>query len=52
MLPHLFREKPGILAEKACWVILHDEFIYIDGRLCGVLWQFLTEYKNDKHLIG
>lgn len=34
------------------WVILDGPHIHIAPTLIGVLWEFLTERGQDRHLIG
>lgn len=50
--PSLQWSPPGEISEDGCWVIWHREFMYIASSRLGVLWQFLTEYGHDRHMIG
>jgi len=40
------------VCETPIWVIYQPGYLYIHSWLIGVIWQFITEYKNDKHLVG
>jgi len=48
----IFREKPGIISEDACWVGLHDCYLYVEDTLVELLVTILTEWKHDRHLVG
>lgn len=48
----IFKEKSGVISEDPCWVIFKDGYMYCHDTLPQVLWQFVTEYKHDKHIVG
>ena len=49
----IFREKPGVLAEKAVWVCLDSQgFMYTADSLAGLLRVLVMEWRQDKHLVG
>lgn len=49
----LVREKPGIVAPHAVWVFLDEHgYVYIDSSLLRLLWTVITEWRQDKHLVG
>ncbi len=48
----IYKEKPGVISESSCWVCSHAGFLYIEDTLLKLLWSIVTEFKNDKHLVG
>lgn len=50
---NVFKEKPGVISKESCWVMIDNHgYIYIHGTLLGLLKEVITEWKNDKHLVG
>lgn len=47
-----FLEKPDVISEKPCWVIIHNGYLYIHENIFGVLYQFVFEHNHDKHIVG
>ena len=50
--PRVYKNEPGLISKDVCWSIIHQGYLYIDDTLFKTIWQFLTEYKNDRHLVG
>lgn len=48
----LFREKPGIIAPGRTWVFTIDSFMYLSPSFTGLAKQVVTEWCDDKHLVG
>lgn len=48
----VFREKPGIISPKRCWVAIDGPWLYAADSLLALLWQVCTEWHSDKHLVG
>lgn len=49
----VFRERPGIISPNSIWVGFGcGPYMYTHSRLIGLLWLMLTEWKDDKHLVG
>jgi len=48
----LFREKPGIIAPGRTWVFMIDAFMYLSPSFTGLVKQVVTEWCDDKHLVG
>ena len=48
----LFREKPGIIAPGRTWVFMIDSFMYLSPSFTGLAKQVVTEWCDDKHLVG
>lgn len=50
----IYREKPGVLSEGPCWVCWYGQGCW--GHFCDgfweLIWNVITEYKHDRHLIG
>lgn len=34
------------------WVCSYSCYLHTNDSLLGLLWSVITEYKNDKHLVG
>ncbi len=49
----IFREKAGVISEKAIWILyLHGCYMYGHETLWGLFKLLITEWKHDKHLVG
>lgn len=48
----LFRERAGVISPGPCWVITYDCYMHCDENLLRLLWNVITEYKHDRHLVG
>lgn len=48
----LFRERAGVISPGPCWVCIYGCYLHADENLFRLLWSVITEYKNDKHLVG
>jgi len=48
----IFKENVDVISEESVWVCLDKEYLYIKSTLFGLLWIIITEYKQDKHLVG
>jgi hypothetical protein len=49
----LYREKAGVISAEPCWVFLDKKgYMYLDYKLHKLLWEVLTEWRDDKHIIG
>jgi len=48
----IFKESPGIISKDSCWIIYKGNFMYIHTYLLGAIWQMITNWNNEKHLIG
>jgi len=48
----LFREKAGVLAPERVWVFMIDSFMYLSPSFTGLAKQVVTEWCDDKHLVG
>ena len=48
----IFRARAGMISAGPCWVIFVGCYMYIGDTLLGALWQCVTEYQDDKHLVG
>ena len=49
---NIFREKPGVISESECWVCVYGCWLHTGDSLISVLWNVVTEFKNDRHLFG
>lgn len=48
----IFKEKAGIISKDPVWVAIQSDYLYIAPTLFRLLWLLITEWKNDRHLIG
>jgi len=48
----IFREKPGVIGPRACWVAIDRPWLYMADTLPGLLWQILTQWRHDRHMVG
>jgi len=48
----IFKEKAGVISEKPVWVCFHHEFMYTSRTIIGLIFQIITEWKNEKHMVG
>lgn len=48
----IFKEKAGVISEKPVWVAIHDAYLYTNDTIIGLIWVLITEWKNDRHLVG
>ena len=51
-MPRIFREKAGVISSDPCWVCISTGYLYTASTLSGLLWILLTEWKDDRHLVG
>lgn len=48
----IFKEKPGVISEGPGWVCIDDGYLYTADTLLGLLWMLLTQWKDDRHMVG
>lgn len=51
----IWREKPGVVSPGPAWCCMYDGipgYLHIQDSLPSLLWEILTEFRNDKHLVG
>lgn len=48
----IFQERPGVVSEGPCWVCMYDCYLHIEDTLPRLLWNVLTEFRHDRHLVG
>lgn len=48
----IWREKPGVISEKACWVATYGCWLHTGETLFGLLCSLIFEWKQDRHLVG
>jgi len=49
----LHHEAPGVISEDAGWCVFQSCYMYGPcDTWYEAIWIFLSEYKNDKHLVG
>lgn len=48
----IWYSSPGEISANGCWVGTHSCYLYTHDKLLGLLWQIITEWKNDRHVVG
>jgi hypothetical protein len=51
----LCKEKAGVISEDVCYCCWLDHgmcWLYTGNSYFDVLWQLVTEWKHDRHLVG
>lgn len=48
----LVREKPGVVGDRACWVLIDRPYLYMHTSLVGLLLQVVCGWRSDQHLVG
>lgn len=49
---YIFKQKAGVISKKDCWVCFHSCYMYIADTLMELIWVIITEWKQDRHLVG
>jgi len=48
----IFYDRDTMFPEANMWIGFHSCYIYTHKTLLGLLWVMLTEWKQDRHMIG
>lgn len=48
----IYREKPGVISKGPCWVCFYGYWMHADYPFWRLIWNVVTEFKNDRHLVG
>lgn len=48
----LRRAKAGVFCDKPMWIFTYGPYLHLSTNLFRLLYQVLTEFKDDKHLVG
>lgn len=48
----IFREKAGVIGEKPVWVCFHSTYMYLGDSLPQLLWVMITQWNDDRNLVG
>lgn len=51
----IFKERPGVISEDACWVCWHNDgliYLYTADTLLGLARKIRRSWKNDSCLVG
>jgi len=43
---------PDEISREGTWVIFYECWMYADGSLIKTIWQAITNWKDDRHLVG
>jgi len=46
------REKAGVISQNKIWVLYLHGYLYCNESLFKLIWEFITEYEHDRHLVG
>jgi hypothetical protein len=45
------RDTDSVMSNNG-WIGWWSYYLYIDDTLLGLVWQMITEFKDDKHMVG
>ncbi len=48
----IYREPAGVISRTPCWVCFYGYWGHFCEGFWELLWNVLTEYKHDRHIIG
>lgn len=48
----LFRERAGVIAPTPVWVCLVNDRIFIHEHFWKLVWLVITEWSDERHLVG
>lgn len=48
----IFKERAGVISPKPIWVCFESCWMYEDYSLLKLIWIIITEWRNDRHLVG
>ena len=51
----IFRERAGVISPGPCWVCVYGGvpgWLHAHESLPKLLWSLITEWKDDRHLVG
>jgi hypothetical protein len=51
----IWRERPGVVSPGPCWCCAYDGvpgYLHLHESLFRLLWQVITEFRHDRHLVG
>ena len=49
---YFWKEKAGVICPTECWVAVHSCWMHTGSSFFDVAWNVITEWKNDRHLVG
>jgi len=49
----IWKEKPGVISSGSSWCLVYDGcYLHVCDSLPQLLWEVLTQFKNEKHMVG
>lgn len=48
----IWRTRPGVIGDTAAWCASDGGWLYSHDSLPGLLWQVITEWRHDRHIVG
>lgn len=48
----IWRSKPGEIGPDRHWCATYSCYLHIEDSLFGLLWNLVTEWEDDRHLVG
>jgi hypothetical protein len=48
----IFKEKAGVISGDPIWVAFEGPYMYLHSTFLGLLKLLITEWRNDRHLVG
>lgn len=48
----LIKDESRLIADRPVWIFIDDCWMYIEDTLPRLFYTILTEWRNDKHIVG
>lgn len=48
----IYKERAGVISENEAWCCLYDCYLYTADTLCKLIKIMITEWQDEKHLVG
>lgn len=48
----IFKSKRGEIGPESYWCCIYDCYFHTNNSLLHLIYEIITEWKNDKHLVG
>lgn len=48
----IYKEKANVISHEPIWIIFQSFYMYSSPYFIGVWWQMITEWQNERHIVG
>ena len=48
----IWKENPGVISRGTSWCCSYSSYLHIHDNLHQLLWEVITEFRHDRHLVG